>query len=136
MGRIDELRMHRAEVSGEFVQGLTPDKDTGRDVQHAVFSIEIANGGAAAGRVTFAKDFLKIAVQNLNNSIIHNVFLSVVSAVNSDRLAQASHAFDRRERFTVREPAQTPLTHLTDLFMVTNNCVAGTARTFILRHYS
>jgi hypothetical protein len=32
----------------------------GRDVQHAVFSIEVLNGGAAAGRVTFAKDFLKV----------------------------------------------------------------------------
>jgi hypothetical protein len=30
------------------------------------------NCGAAAGRVTFAKDFLKVAVQKLNNSIIHS----------------------------------------------------------------
>src|SRR4029077_6245806 len=29
-------------------------------------------GGAAAGRVTFAKDFLKVAVQKLNNSIFHS----------------------------------------------------------------
>src|SRR6185369_1505986 len=103
MGRIGELRMRRAEVCGEFVQSVTPDKDTGRDVQHAIFSIEIMNGGAAAGRVTFAKDFLKIAVQNFNNSIIHDVFLSVVSAVNSARLARAGYAFDRRERFSLRE---------------------------------
>jgi hypothetical protein len=47
-------------------------KDTGRNVEHAVFSIEVPNGGAAAGRVTFAKDFLKVAVQKLNNSIIHS----------------------------------------------------------------
>ncbi|MGC1353179.1 MAG: hypothetical protein WA858_25915, partial [Xanthobacteraceae bacterium] len=46
-------------------------KDTGRDIQHAVFSVEVLNGRAAAGRVTFAKDFLKVAVQKLNNSIIH-----------------------------------------------------------------
>jgi hypothetical protein len=69
MRRIDEVRMCRAEVSGELVQSVVSNKDTGRDVQHAVFSIEVLNGGAAAGRVTFAKDFLKVAVQKLNNSI-------------------------------------------------------------------
>src|ERR1700751_1381202 len=72
MGRIDEVWMCRAEVSGELVQSVMSDKRTGRDVQHAVFSIEVLNSGAAAGRVTFAKDFLKVAVQKLNDSIIHN----------------------------------------------------------------
>src|SRR6478752_5441336 len=72
MMRIDEVRMCGAEVSGELVQGVVSNKDTGRDVQHAVFSIEVLNGGAAAGRVTFAKDFLKVAVQKLNNSIFHS----------------------------------------------------------------
>jgi hypothetical protein len=75
MGRIDEVWMCRAEVSGELVQSVVSDKHTGRDVQHAVFSIEVLNGGAAAGRVTFAKDFLKVAVQKLNNSIILVLFL-------------------------------------------------------------
>ena len=70
MRRIDEVGMYRAEVSGELVQSVVSNKDTGRDVQHAVFGIEVLNGGAAAGRVTFAKDFLEIAVQKLNNSII------------------------------------------------------------------
>jgi hypothetical protein len=64
--------MCRAQVSGELVQSVVSNKDTGRDVQHAVFSIEVLNGGAAAGRVTFAKDFLKVAVQKLNNSIFHS----------------------------------------------------------------
>src|SRR5438309_1388323 len=71
MGRIDEVWMCRAEVSGELVQSVVSNKDTGRNVQHAVFSIEVLNGGVAAGRATFAKDFLKVAVQKLNNSIIH-----------------------------------------------------------------
>ena len=39
MGRIDEVWMCRAEVSGELVQSVVSNKDTGRDVQHAVFSI-------------------------------------------------------------------------------------------------
>jgi hypothetical protein len=38
-------------------------KDAGRNVQHAVFRVEISNGRAAAGRVSFAEYFLKIAVQ-------------------------------------------------------------------------
>ena len=71
MGLINEMWMCRAEVSGELVQSVVSNKDTRRSVQHAVFSIEVLNCGAAAGRVTFAKDFLKVAVQKLNNSIIH-----------------------------------------------------------------
>src|SRR5260370_12237979 len=72
MGRIDEVWMCRAEVSGELVQSVVSNKDTGRNVQHAVCSIEVLNGGAGAGRITFAKDFLKVAVQKLNNSIVHS----------------------------------------------------------------
>src|SRR6185312_15765056 len=72
MRRIDEVWMCCAEVSGELFQSAVSNKDTGRDVQHAVFSMEVFNGGATAGRVTFAKDFLKVAVQKLNNSIIHS----------------------------------------------------------------
>jgi hypothetical protein len=72
MGRIDEAGMCRAEVSGELVHSVVSNKDTGRDVQHAVFRIEVLNGGMAAGRVAFAKDFLKVALQKINNSIIHN----------------------------------------------------------------
>ena len=72
MGRIDEVWMCRAEVSGELVQSVVSNKDTGRDVQHAVFSIEVLNGGAAAGRVTIAKYNLKVAVQKLKNTIIHS----------------------------------------------------------------
>ena len=72
VGRIDEVWMCRAEVSGELVQSVVSDKHTRRDVQHAVLSIEVLNGGAAAGRVTFAKDFLKVALQKVNNSIIHS----------------------------------------------------------------
>jgi hypothetical protein len=72
MGRIDEVWMRRAEVSSELVQSVVPNKDAGRYVQHAVLSIEGLNGGAAADHVTFAEDFLKVAVQKLNNSITHN----------------------------------------------------------------
>jgi hypothetical protein len=70
MGRIDEVWMCRAQVSGELVQSVVSNKDTGRNVQHAVFSIEVPNGGAAADRVTFAKDFLKVAVQKLITNLI------------------------------------------------------------------
>jgi hypothetical protein len=56
--RIDEVGMCRAEVSGELVQCIVTNKDTGRDVQHAVFGIEVFYGGATAGHATFTKDFL------------------------------------------------------------------------------
>jgi hypothetical protein len=77
MGRIDEVWMGRAEVFGELVQSVVSNKDTGRNVEHAVFSIEVPNGSAATGRVTFAKDFLKVAVQKLNNSIIHSSIVNL-----------------------------------------------------------
>src|ERR1700719_167508 len=85
MMRIDEVRMCRAEVSGELVQSVVSNKDTGRTVQHAVFSIEVPNGGAAAGRVAFAKDLLKVAAQKLNNSIDHSsiAYLRRFSATQS-----------------------------------------------------
>ena len=51
---------------------VVSDKGTGWGVKRAVFSVEILDGGAAAGRVIFEKDFLKVAVQKLNNSIIHS----------------------------------------------------------------
>ena len=65
MRRIDEVWMCRAEVSGELVYSVVSSKGTGRDIQHAVFSVEVLNGGAAAGRVTFAKDFLKLRYRSL-----------------------------------------------------------------------
>src|SRR5262249_43554308 len=86
VGRIDEVWMCRAEVSSELVQCGVSNKDAGRNVQHAVFSIEVPNGGAAAGRVTFAKDFMKVAVQKLNNSIAHSS--SANSGVQNRLLAE------------------------------------------------
>src|SRR3984957_2042416 len=91
VGRIDEIWMCRAEVSGELVQGVVSNKDTGRDVQHAVLSIEVLNGGAAARRVTFAKDFLKVAVQKLDNSIVHNFTPCLLCrAVNGGQCARTN----------------------------------------------
>src|ERR1700739_325840 len=72
MVRIDEVGMCRAEISGKLVQSVVSNKDAGWDIQHTVVSIELLNGGAAEGRVAFAKDFLKVAVQKFNNSIAHS----------------------------------------------------------------
>ena len=41
MRRIDEVWMCRAEVSGELVYSVVSSKGTGRDIQHAVFSVEV-----------------------------------------------------------------------------------------------
>ena len=41
VGRVGEVWMCRAKVSGELVQSVASNKDTGRDVQHAVFGIFI-----------------------------------------------------------------------------------------------
>ena len=59
-------------MSASPTSDVVSNNDTGRNVQHTVFSIEVLNGGAAASHVTFAKDLLKVAVQKLNNSIVHS----------------------------------------------------------------
>ena len=78
MGRIDEVWMCRAEVSGEFIESVVSNKDAGRYAQHAVFRIEVLNRAATAACVTFAKNFLKVAVQKLNNSIIYTSILCLL----------------------------------------------------------
>src|ERR1700747_1912353 len=90
MRRIFEVWMCRAEVSGELVQSVVSNKDTGRNVQHAVFSIEVLNGGAAAGRITFAKDFLKVTVQKLNNSIVHGSVANLRRSMHTFSVTQSS----------------------------------------------
>jgi hypothetical protein len=96
MGRIDEVWMCRAQVSGELVQSVVSNKDTGRDVQHAVFSIEVLNGGAAAGRVTFAKDFLKLRYRSsiIRSSIV--LFLVFCSVLHVGRSHLPGPDFRRR----------------------------------------
>src|SRR4029077_2742843 len=90
MGRIDEVWMCRAEVYGELVQSVVSNKDTGRNVQHAVFSIEVLNGGAAAGRITFAQDLLEGAVQKLNNSIVHSSVANLRRSMHTFSVTQSS----------------------------------------------
>jgi hypothetical protein len=59
--RIDEMRMSRAQVSRELVQGVPPDKNPGRRVEDAVIGVEFLDGHAAPVGVPFAEDFLKVA---------------------------------------------------------------------------
>jgi hypothetical protein len=85
MGRVDEVWVCRAEVSSELIQCGVSNKDAGRNVQHAVFSIEVPNGRAPAGCVTFTKDFLKVATQKFNDPIFHS--FSANLRVSTDYLA-------------------------------------------------
>ena len=78
MRRIDEVWMRRAEVSGELFQSVVSNKRhragrTARSLQYRSL-----NGGATAGRVTFAKDFLKVAVQKLNYSMSASIAQTVL----------------------------------------------------------
>jgi hypothetical protein len=68
---VDEVGMCRAEISGELVQSAVSNNDAGWGVWDAVFSIEVLDRGAAATRVTLAKNFLQVALQKFDNSIVH-----------------------------------------------------------------
>jgi hypothetical protein len=50
MRRIDQVGMCRAEVFGELVQSVVSNKDAGRDIQRAVFGIEVLSLATALWR--------------------------------------------------------------------------------------
>jgi hypothetical protein len=97
MGRVDEVRMCRAQLSGELVESVVPHMGTWRDIQHTVFSIEVGNGGAAAGRVAFPEHFLQIAVQKLDNSLGHRASSTILPGLRSS-LFDSDRADHRRTR--------------------------------------
>jgi hypothetical protein len=55
------------------VPAPTPNKSAGRHIEHAVFSIELVDRRAAAHRVAFAEDLLKVAVKQFVDTVIHNI---------------------------------------------------------------
>ena len=72
MGRVNEVWVRRAKVSGKFVEGGVPDEVARRDVEHAVFGIEFFNGGATPRRVALAENLLKVAMKQFMDTGIHN----------------------------------------------------------------
>lgn len=46
MGRIGEVRVRRAKISGEFVEAIVPDECSRRDLEHAVFRVEFLDSRA------------------------------------------------------------------------------------------
>jgi hypothetical protein len=72
VGRVNEVWVRRAKVSGEFVEGAAPDELARRHVEHAVFGIEFFDGGATPRRVAFAENLLKVAIKQFMDTAIHN----------------------------------------------------------------
>jgi hypothetical protein len=70
--RVNEVRVRRAKISGEFVEGRMPDEPARRRVEHAVFGIEFFDGGATPRRVAFAENLLKVAMKQFMDTTIHN----------------------------------------------------------------
>jgi hypothetical protein len=48
MGRIDKMRMGRAQFPCKFVQCVVPNDDAVRKVEYAVVCVEVFDGGAPA----------------------------------------------------------------------------------------
>src|SRR5262249_53969316 len=71
--RVGEVGMRGAQVARELVQGIVPDEDARRRVQHTIVGVEFLDGSATASCVPLAKDLLKVSVQQFMNSVvIHN----------------------------------------------------------------
>src|SRR6202043_1565691 len=61
--RVRKVRVGRTEITSEFVEGFTPDKRAGRNIEHAVLGVELVDRRAAPRRVALAEDLLKVAVK-------------------------------------------------------------------------
>jgi hypothetical protein len=72
VGRVNEVRVRRAKISGEFVEGGAPDEPARRHIEHAVFGIEFFDGRATPRRVAFAENLLKVAMKQFMDTLIHN----------------------------------------------------------------
>jgi len=57
------MGMRGSQVTCKFIEGIVPNEDTWRDIQHTVIRVEFLDGGAALRRVTLSKNFLKVTEQ-------------------------------------------------------------------------
>jgi len=60
MGRVSELRMRGSQVTCKFIEGIMPNEDTWRDIDHTVIRVEFLDGGASLRRVALSENFLKV----------------------------------------------------------------------------
>ncbi len=87
---VDEVRMGGAEFAGEFVERLASDEDPGRRINLGILGVEFSDGRAPARCVTFAENFLKVAIQEFADSIAHGDPLRVYSLGRVDKIAFAN----------------------------------------------
>jgi hypothetical protein len=60
--RVDKMRVSRAQVSRELVQGVAPNEDARRRVEDAVIDIEFRDRLTTAAGVAFTENLLEVAV--------------------------------------------------------------------------
>jgi hypothetical protein len=58
-----KVGMRRAEIAGKFVERFAPSESAVWNFEHAVFGIELVDRRAAAHRVSFAEDLLKVPLK-------------------------------------------------------------------------
>ncbi|MGH8760065.1 MAG: hypothetical protein ACREVW_11225 [Burkholderiales bacterium] len=74
MRGVSKMRVSRAEITGKFVEGFTPDKYAWWHIQRTVFSKELVDRRAPASRVSLAENFLQVAMKQFVNTVIHEIF--------------------------------------------------------------
>jgi hypothetical protein len=67
MRRVRKMRVGRAEVTGELVQSVVSDKDTWRNIEYAIVSVELVYGRTSTSGITLAENLLKVPMKKLNN---------------------------------------------------------------------
>jgi hypothetical protein len=61
--RIDKVGMRCPEIAGELVQCILANESAGRHAQQTIFGVKFLNRCSSARRITFTKDFRKIALE-------------------------------------------------------------------------
>jgi hypothetical protein len=54
------VRMCGSQVTCKFIEGIVPNEDTWRDIEHTVIRVELLDSGAPLRGVTLSKNFLKV----------------------------------------------------------------------------
>jgi hypothetical protein len=77
---VSEVRVGRAKIPCEFVEGVVPNEYTRRHVEHAVLGIELLDCRTTTRCVAFTEYLLEVPIKQFMDTVIHNHPLRLVSA--------------------------------------------------------
>src|ERR1700746_3388803 len=84
--RVHEVRVRRAQITGELIQRVIADENAGRHVQDTVIGVEFLDRRAAAGGVPLAEDLLKVALKEFVDTVTHDISLWLLTGAEPGRV--------------------------------------------------